>query len=127
MICKRLQIVPACLSIMSAMVLAGTDDRQSNSATTFLSSAAKAGKEVVFSRNKGNCVSCHVIAGAEAPGNIGPPLVHIQMRFHDKKKLRAQIWDSTQINPDTSMPPFGRHKIITEQEIDMVTEYIWNL
>lgn len=85
------------------------------------------GKEIAFDRKKGNCLSCHQIAGGELPGNIGPPLVAIQSRFPDKAKLRAQIWDPTKANPNSMMPPFGRHKVLTEDEIDKVVEFIYTL
>jgi len=48
-------------------------------------------------------------------------------RFPDRAKLRAQIWDATVSNPNSSMPPFGRNKVLTEQEIDQVTDYIQGL
>ncbi len=90
-------------------------------------SVAEQGKQIAFDRRKGNCLSCHHIDGGELPGNVGPPLVAMQARFPDKAKLRAQIWDSTKANPNTIMPPFGRHKILTEDEIDKVVEYIYTL
>ena len=88
------------------------------------------GRSLTFDRTKGNCLSCHAIPGepkAEAPGNIGPPLVNIKERYPDRAKLRAQIWDATVANPNSSMPPFGRNKILTDQEIDLVTDYIQGL
>lgn len=85
------------------------------------------GKEIAFDRKKGNCLSCHQIAGGELPGNIGPPLVAIQSRFPDKAKLRAQIWDPTKANPNSMMPPFGRHKVLSEDEIDKIVEFIYTL
>ncbi len=60
-------------------------------------------------------------------GQYRPALVNIKKRYPDRAKLRAQIWDATVANPDTSMPPFGRNKILTEQEIDLVTDYIQGL
>jgi sulfur-oxidizing protein SoxX len=85
------------------------------------------GKKIAFDRKKGNCLACHHIAGGELPGNIGPALVAMKTRFPDKAKLRAQIWDSTVNNPNTMMPPFGRHEILTEGEIDKVVEFIYSL
>ncbi len=117
MICNRLQIIVVCLSLIPLSV----------SAESVTGKAAMTGRDIVFSRNKGNCISCHAIEGSESPGNIGPPLVHIQKRFPDKRKLRAQIWDATMMNTESSMPPFGRFKIISESEIDLVTEFIWTL
>ncbi len=88
-------------------------------------SALEQGKELAFDRRKGNCLACHVIAGSDLPGNIGPPLVAMKMRYPDKAKLRAQIYDATVANPQSSMPPFGRHGILTDEEIDLVTEFIY--
>ena len=85
------------------------------------------GKQLAFARNKGNCLACHEIEDGDLPGNIGPPLMAMQKRFKDKQLLRQQIWDATVFNPDTSMPPFGKNKILTDQEIDKITDYIWRL
>lgn len=88
-------------------------------------SAIEQGKAIAFDRKKGNCLACHMIATGDLPGNIGPPLVAMSMRYPDKAKLRAQIWDSTTSNPMSTMPPFGSHRILTEDEIDLVTEFIY--
>lgn len=85
------------------------------------------GKKIAFDRKKGNCLACHMIQGGDLPGNVGPPLVAMKARFPDKSKLRAQIWDSTKANANTMMPPFGRHEILTEGEIDKVVEFIYTL
>jgi L-cysteine S-thiosulfotransferase len=88
------------------------------------------GRSLAFDKKKGNCLACHAIPSepkAESPGNIGPPLANIKERYPDRAKLRAQIWDATVANPNSSMPPFGRNKILTEQEIDLVTDYIQGL
>ena len=90
-------------------------------------SVVEEGREIALDRKKGNCMACHVIAGATLPGNIGPPLVAMKARFPDKAKLREQIWDSSQINPRSLMPPFGRHEILTEDEIDKVVEFVHSL
>lgn len=92
--------------------------------------ALEAGRNAAFDRNKGNCLACHAIPNdpaAKAPGNIGPPLFSIKARFPDRAKLRAQIWDATVLNPNTSMPPFGKNNILTEPEIDLVTDYIYEI
>ena len=90
-------------------------------------SVIEEGRKIALDRKKGNCMACHVMDGATLPGNIGPPLVAMQARFPDKAKLRAQIWDSSQINPRSLMPPFGRHEILTEDEIDKVVEFVHSL
>ena len=85
------------------------------------------GKEIAFNNKKGNCLACHQIAGGELAGDVAPPLVAMQARFPDKAKLRAQIWDATKANPSSIMPPFGRHKVLTEDEIDKVVEFVYTL
>jgi len=88
------------------------------------------GRSLTFDKKMGNCLACHAIPGdpkAEAAGNIGPPLVNMKERYPDRAKLRAKIWDATVTNPDTVMPPFGRNKILTDKEIDLVTDYIQGL
>ncbi len=85
------------------------------------------GREIAFDNKKGNCLACHIIEGGNAPGNIAPALVAMQARYPDKAKLRAQIWDAAVANPSTTMPPFGRHQILTEEEIDRVVEFVYSL
>lgn len=81
-------------------------------------------------RSKGNCLACHDIQTPRfpkdlvGPGNIAPPLLAMKSRFPDKAKLRAQIWDSTAANPESVMIPFGRHKVLTEDEIDNIVEFL---
>lgn len=85
------------------------------------------GKELSFDRSKGNCLACHMIEDGELPGLLGPPLISMKARYPDREKLRAQIWDATERNPATSMPPFGKHGILTEEELDKVVDYIHSL
>jgi sulfur-oxidizing protein SoxX len=85
------------------------------------------GKQLAMARNKGNCLACHAIADGELPGTLGPPLLYMQQRFPDRAQLRAQVWDPTVRNPDTVMPPFGRHRILSEAEIDLIVDYIHSL
>ncbi len=85
------------------------------------------GKQLSFQRDKGNCLACHVIENGEDPGNIGPALVNIQTKYTTKSQLKAIIWDATQFNPQSSMPPFGKNKILTPDELELVADYIWSL
>jgi L-cysteine S-thiosulfotransferase len=89
--------------------------------------AVTKGACVILDRRKGNCTACHQIAGDETYGNIAPPLVAMKQRFPDKAKLRAQVWDATLIKKGSVMPPFGKHKIISEQEVDQVVEFLLTL
>lgn len=81
---------------------------------------------IVLERSKGNCMGCHQIAGT-AYGDIATNLVNVAQRWPDKAKLREQISDASKANPQTIMPPFGRHQILTPDEIDKVVEFILTL
>jgi sulfur-oxidizing protein SoxX len=85
------------------------------------------GKKIAEDRKKGNCFACHAYEGANLPGNIGPPLVAMKARFPDKQKLYDQIWDATKANPNTMMPPFGKHEVLSDKDIKAVTEWVYTL
>ena len=88
------------------------------------------GKQIAFNNKKGNCLACHgmpTVPDALSAGLYGPPLIAMSARYPDKAKLRAQIWDATATNPSSSMIPFGKHKVLTEQEIDKVVDFVYGL
>lgn len=87
----------------------------------------KLGRDTAFDRKKGNCLACHMMGDGESPGDIGPPLVAMAARFPDKAKLRAQLFDPQVANPATRMPPFGKHKIVSDEELDAIVEYLYTL
>ena len=95
--------------------------------STAVAASAEQGKKLAENRKKGNCFACHSYEGAHLPGNIGPPLVAMKARFPDKAKLRQQIADPTKSNPNSIMPPFGKHNILTDKEIDAITEWVYTL
>jgi len=79
---------------------------------------------------KGNCLACHAMPGdaaAVTSANIGPPLIAIRARFPHREQLRRQIWDAGLINPDTIMPPYGKHQILTADEIELIVDYLYTL
>ena len=83
------------------------------------------GETLAFDRSKGNCLTCHVIKGGDAPGNVGPELSNMKERYPDRKELRAIITDETKRNPQTVMPPFGRNLILTGDEIEAVIDFLY--
>ena len=90
-------------------------------------SAIKNGKALAFDRKKGNCLACHAMDDGDLPGNIGPPLISMSLRFPDKGTLRTQIWDATVSNPNSIMIPFGRMGVLSDSEIDQIVEYVYTL
>ena len=95
------------------------------------------GRELAYNKKKGNCLACHQIPtdpATQSPllkdftdATIGPPLIGMKLRFPDKAQLRAQIWNPMANNPNTVMPPFGVHHILTPKEIDLIVDYIYGL
>jgi sulfur-oxidizing protein SoxX len=85
------------------------------------------GQRLAFDRTKGNCLSCHEIKGGDLPGTIGPALKGIKSKYPDRNDLVAILTDETKRNPQTAMPPFGRNRILTEQEIDAIVDFLETL
>ena len=90
-------------------------------------SAIEKGKALAFDRKKGNCLACHAMDDGNLPGNIGPPLISMSLRFPDKAVLRSQVADATIKNPNSIMIPFGRHGVLSDSEIDQIVEYVYTL
>lgn len=86
-----------------------------------------AGEQIASDRKLGNCYSCHKIIGAELAGNAGPPLVQMKNRYQNRAVLRAQIADPRIRNPNTIMPPYGAHSILTGQQLDQLVDYVQSL
>jgi L-cysteine S-thiosulfotransferase len=86
-----------------------------------------AGKSLAMERSKGNCLACHRIEDGELPGTVGPPLLAMKLRFPERAVLKQQICDATIRNPDSRMPPFCRHGILTEDEVELIVEYLYTL
>jgi sulfur-oxidizing protein SoxX len=83
--------------------------------------------ELFVQRDKGHCIACHQLpagVGPESRSDLGPKLEGARMRALGKAALRQEIEDPTRANPDTVMPPFGRHRILTPPEIDRLVEFL---
>ena len=90
-------------------------------------SSVAEGQKLAFDRGKGNCLTCHEIRGGDLPGTIGPALKDIKSKYPDRNDLVAIISDETKRNPQTAMPPFGRNRILTEQEINAIVDFLQTL
>ncbi len=82
-------------------------------------------------KKKGNCMACHQFNGLPGAnlegGDVGPPLVALRQRYPDKKRLHAEIFDASQFNSNTVMPPYGKHRILNEKEIELLIEWLYSL
>ena len=90
-------------------------------------SAASLGQKLAFDRGKGNGLTCHDIKGGDLPGTIGPKLENLRSKYPDRNELVAIVTDETKRNPQTMMPPFGRNRILTEEEINAVVDFLETL
>lgn len=117
-----MRFLPAILALSAVLAL--------EAAPALAVTEGLSGRQLVLDSRKGNCAACHsmpTVSEAGATGNTGAPLVAMSARFPDKAALRNLIWDASVQNPRSFMPPFGRHRILTEAEIDRVVDYIYGL
>lgn len=91
------------------------------------SDAVAEGRRLAFATEHGNCLACHAMAGGRQMGSLGPPLADMRRRFPDRAELRARIRDARDFNPETLMPPFGRHLILTAAEIELIIDFLYTL
>ena len=126
---KFLTTASAVFMLIGAAALAPT------TAMAVDSELAAKGKKIATNRKKGNCMTCHTFKGAELggkatslAGNMGPALDGVSKRKGmTREKIRAQIFDATKANPYTTMPPFGKHEVLSKKEINAVTEWVLTL
>ena len=89
------------------------------------------GKELAANRRKGgSCLACHVMGpagNADLPGNVGPDLSEIGTFGHDDSYLYNYVYDPRVFNPETSMPPWGAHGILTEEEVVHIVAFMKTL
>ncbi len=90
-------------------------------------SSVAEGERLAFDRGKGNCLTCHDIKGGDLPGTIGPALKDIKSKYPDRNDLVAILTDETRRNPQTMMPPFGRNRILTDEEINAIVDFLQTL
>lgn len=89
----------------------------------------EAGRSLFRDPNKGNCVACHGVAGEAAAyaATVGPVLAGIKEKFPERPVLLAAIGEQEAQNTDTVMPPYRRHRLLSETEIDLIARYLETL
>jgi sulfur-oxidizing protein SoxX len=84
-------------------------------------------RDLFVRADKGHCIACHQLPAASGPptrADVGPALTGERMRALGKPALREAIADPTRANPDTVMPPYGRHRLLDTAEIERLVEFL---
>lgn len=78
-------------------------------------------------RGRGNCSACHAIPALPdmVAGDVGPPMIGMKQRFPDIELLMQAIANQKKFSPGTSMPPFGRNRILTPAQIEGLAKYLY--
>lgn len=99
------------------------------------------GRDVFFSRERGNCIVCHVIAESDeaSQGNVGPSLRGVADRL-SAGQMRLRLVDGRRLNPASLMPayhrvdglkrvaaPYAGKPVLTAQEIEDVIAFLATL
>jgi L-cysteine S-thiosulfotransferase len=83
--------------------------------------------ELYVRADKGHCIACHQLpegAGPATRSDMGPRLEGVRMRALGRTGMRERIEDPMRFNPDTVMPPYGRHRILEPAEIARLVEFL---
>lgn len=129
MINSKLKQTLAALTVTAALALAPVyataSDKISEEA---MQKRVEEGKKLAFGRADGNCLACHMIPSGTSPGNIGPALIAMKMRYPDRAKLFDKLWGKDELKvPYSMMPYFGQNGILTDEEINKVVDYLYTL
>jgi sulfur-oxidizing protein SoxX len=92
-----------------------------------VSAQPDAGRDLFVRPDKGNCIACHQVpegAGPVVRSDVGPRLDAGRLGGWNAARLREVIEDPARANPDTVMPPYGRHRILESGEIARIVEYL---
>lgn len=88
---------------------------------------ATEGRDLFARPDKGNCIACHQVpqgAGPAVRADVGPRLDAARLKGWDRARLRALLEDPQRANPDTVMPPYGRHRLLDDREIERIIDYL---
>jgi sulfur-oxidizing protein SoxX len=125
---KMINTTSAAVFVALGLAFSGITHAAEPAVKPVLTPDQQAGKDIAFSKSEGNCLACHAMAGGTEPGNIGPMLVAMKIRFPDKESLNKILWDPREkFGRGVIMPPFGDHKILTKEQINQVVDYLYTL
>ena len=99
------------------------------------------GRQLVFARDRGNCIACHAIPAPDeaSHGNLGPSLRGVADRL-DAGQIRLRLVDVRRIAPASIMPAYYRvdglkrlaaalrgKPVLAAQEIEDVLAFLMTL
>ncbi len=96
-------------------------------ASSFASAQSSGVPELFTRADKGHCIACHQLpegVGSPTRASLGPALTGTRMRELRREGIREAIADPTRANPETVMPPFGKHRILDAADIDRLAEFL---
>jgi L-cysteine S-thiosulfotransferase len=91
---------------------------------------AAAGQKLAFDRSRGGgCLACHVMGPKtlEVPGNVGPDLSEIGTAGRTDQWLFNYVFDPRVYNPQSMMPPWGKHGFYKDGEIRDIVAFLKTL
>jgi sulfur-oxidizing protein SoxX len=99
------------------------------------------GRDIAFSRDRGNCPVCHVMPAPDEKlhGDVGPSLKGVAARLSEGQ-LRLRLVDGRRLNPASIMPSYYRleglrrvasayagKSVLTAEEIEDVLAFLMTL
>jgi sulfur-oxidizing protein SoxA len=89
------------------------------------------GQKLAFDRSRGGgCLACHAAGPASAGaqvGNVAPDLSEIGNAGRTDEWFYNYIFDARVYNPETVMPPWGRHGLYSDAEIRHMVAFLKTL
>ncbi|MDD2814412.1 MAG: sulfur oxidation c-type cytochrome SoxA [Thiotrichaceae bacterium] len=86
------------------------------------------GKKLIADRKLGgSCLACHLVPDEHLMGNVGIDLTEIGTWENDEERMFNHIYDSRIYNPNSVMPPWGAHGLISPTEIKDIVAYLKTL
>jgi sulfur-oxidizing protein SoxA len=88
------------------------------------------GQLLAFDRSRGGgCLACHVMGPKTQalPGNVGVDLSEIGNAGRTEQWLYNYVYDARVFNPQTVMPPWGKHGFYNEAEIRDIVAFLKTL
>jgi sulfur-oxidizing protein SoxX len=102
---------------------------------------AARGREIAFSRDRGNCPVCHVLPAEDERlhGDVGPSLKGVASRLSEGQ-MRLRLVDGRRLNPASLMPSYYRldgqkrvgaayagKPVLTAEEVEDLLAYLMTL